>query len=83
MKFLIEIDVMPHKALLDPQGKTVNSTLHNIGYKTIEDVRIGKHITFELEAKSKTDANQIVNEVCKKVLSNPIVENYFFKLSSL
>jgi phosphoribosylformylglycinamidine synthase subunit PurS len=83
MKFLVEIDVMPHKALLDPQGKTVNSTLHNIGFKTIEDVRIGKHITFELEAKLKTEATEIVNEVCMKVLSNPIVENYFFKISSL
>ena len=83
MKFLIEVDVMPHKALLDPQGKTVNSTLHNIGYKTVTEVRIGKHITFELEAASKKEAEKIVNEVCTKVLSNPIVENYFFNISSL
>jgi len=83
MNFSVEINIMPHKALLDPQGKAVNSTLHNIGYKTIEDVRIGKHITLEIEAKSKDEANKIIENVCLKVLSNPIVENYSFSIKTL
>ena len=80
MKFSVEINVMPHKALLDPQGKAVNATLKNIGFKAIEDVRIGKHITFEIEAKDEMEAKTITDDVCKKVLSNPIVENFDFSL---
>lgn len=83
MKFSVEINIMPQKALLDTQGKTVNATLHNIGYKTIDDVRIGKHITLEIEAKSEKEAKTIVDEVCLKVLSNPIVENYSFELKKV
>ncbi|OQX98608.1 MAG: phosphoribosylformylglycinamidine synthase [Bacteroidetes bacterium 4572_128] len=78
MKFIAEINVMPLKALLDPQGKAVKLNMHNIGYKSVENVRIGKHITLELEAKNKNDANIKVEETCKKILSNPIIESYEF-----
>jgi phosphoribosylformylglycinamidine synthase len=80
MKFLAEINVMPLKALLDPQGKAVTMTLHNNGYNEIENVRIGKHITLEIEAESKEAAEKQVKEVCSKLLHNPIMENYELKL---
>ncbi|OFX17348.1 MAG: phosphoribosylformylglycinamidine synthase, purS protein [Bacteroidetes bacterium GWA2_31_9] len=83
MKFIAEINVMPLKALLDPQGKAVNATLKNTGYKTISNVRIGKHITVELECDSKKEAEKLIDEICKKVLSNPIMESYEFDVKEL
>ncbi|MEA3443100.1 MAG: phosphoribosylformylglycinamidine synthase subunit PurS [Bacteroidota bacterium] len=80
MKFIAEIDVMPLKALLDPQGKAVRMSMHNIGYKSVENVRIGKHITMEIEAGDKPEASEKVEEACKKILSNPVMEYYEFKI---
>lgn len=81
MKFIAHIDVMPLKALLDPQGKAVNHSLQKTGYQQIENLRIGKHITFSIEAGSKSEAEKIVGEVCNKVLANPIMEGYTFDVS--
>jgi phosphoribosylformylglycinamidine synthase len=82
MKFIAEIDVMPHKALLDPQGKAVSHGLSNMGLKEIENVRIGKHITLEINADSQESAKSKVDEACKKLLSNPIMESYVFQLKN-
>lgn len=82
MKFIAEIDVMPLKALLDPQGKAVGHGLKNMGLNSISGVRIGKHITMEVEAGSEEDAKKQVEEACKKLLSNPIVESFHFTLSA-
>lgn len=81
MKFTAEINVMPLRALLDPQGKAVNQTLNNINFKNIENVRIGKHISLEIDADNKNKAEEIIDEICKKVLSNPVMEYYEFKIS--
>ena len=81
MKFTAEIDVMPLKALLDPQGKAVTHGLKNIGLASIENVRIGKHITMEVEADNKEAASEKVETACKKLLSNPIMESFHFTLS--
>lgn len=80
MKFIAEIDVMPLKALLDPQGKAVTGSMKNLGLPEIENVRIGKHITLEVEAASKDAANAKVDEACKKLLCNQIMEFYEFQL---
>ena len=82
MKFTAEINVMPLKALLDPQGKAVSHGLKNMGFSEIENVRIGKHITLEVDASSKEEANVKVEEACKKLLSNPIMEHFTFELVS-
>ena len=83
MKFLAEINVMPLKALLDPQGKAVNATLRGNGYPNIDGVRIGKHINLEIEADSHDTASAQVTEVCKRMLSNPVMEGFEFKLTQL
>jgi len=80
MKFRAEIDVMPLKSLLDPQGKAVSSSMHNIGLEEIENIRIGKHITLELEAISEKDAALKVDEACTKMLCNQIMESYKFSI---
>jgi phosphoribosylformylglycinamidine synthase PurS subunit len=81
MRFTAEIDVMPLKALLDPQGKAVTHGLKNIGLVSIENVRIGKHITMEVEADNKEAATQKVETACQKLLSNPIMESFHFTLT--
>ena len=75
-KFRAEIDVMPLKALLDPQGKAVTGSMKNLGLPEIQNVRIGKHITLEIEAGSKEDAQKKVDDACKKLLCNQIMEFY-------
>ena len=80
MKFIAEIDVMPHKELLDPQGKTVANNLKRIDIAGVEDVRIGKHIRLVVAADNETIAREKVDIACKKLLINPIMENYTFTL---
>ena len=80
MKFSDEINVMPHKALLDPQGKAVSHSMPSLGLAEIGGVRIGKHITLEVEAASKDEAHEKVTLACQKLLANPIMESFEFEL---
>ena len=82
MKFIAEIDVMPLKALLDPQGKAVSASMSNIGLSEITNVRIGKHITLELEADDEADARNKVESACQQLLCNQIMEGYEFTISA-
>ena len=83
MKFKAEIDIMPLKSLLDPQGKAVSASMKNIDLSEIYNVRIGKHITLDVEADNLESAEQKVDTACKKMLCNQIMESYSFKLSQL
>ncbi len=80
MKFITEIDIMPLKSLLDPQGKAVSQSMQKIGFDDISNVRIGKHITLEIESESKEKAMERINEACHKILTNPIIEGYSYTL---
>lgn len=80
MKYRAEINVMPLKALLDPQGKAITASMKNLGLPEIENVRMGKHITLEVEAQSQQEASQKVETACKKLLANPIMEFYEFQV---
>jgi phosphoribosylformylglycinamidine synthase PurS subunit len=82
-KFIANIDVMPLKALLDPQGKAVTGSMKNLHLSEIENVRIGKHITLEISADSEAAAKAKVDEACKKLLCNQIMEFYEFTLSPI
>lgn len=76
MTYSIQIKVMPLKELLDPQGKAVLGGLQNLGLASIKDVRVGKHITLQLEAASEEAARGAAEEACKKLLANPVMEFY-------
>lgn len=82
MKFKAEIDVMPLDALLDPQGKAVSNSMKTIGLPEIEGVRIGRHVRLFVEAPSLEVAEEKVNEACKKLLANQIMESYTFSISA-
>ena len=83
MTFTAEINIMPRKELLDPQGKTVVNNLDHIGVEGVTDMRIGKHITMTLEANSEDDAREKVNTACEKLLANIIMETYEFTLHEM
>lgn len=83
MKFIAEIDVMPLKEILDPQGKAVTGSMKNLGLQGIRNVRIGKHITLEIEAQNEASARGRVDEACKKLLANLIMESYSFEMKVL
>ncbi|HEU5053702.1 MAG TPA: phosphoribosylformylglycinamidine synthase subunit PurS [Hanamia sp.] len=76
MNFVAEIKVMPLKELLDPQGKAVLGGLSNLGIKNVNDVRIGKHIQLQIEAATEEEARAIAEEASKKLLANPVMEEF-------
>ena len=76
MKFKAEINVMPLEAILDPQGKAVSQNMPSLGLGEIDNVRIGKHITLTVDADNKSVAESKVDEACKKLLCNEIMEGY-------
>lgn len=81
MKFIAHINVMPLKELLDPQGKAVNNSLHNLGLNNLQDVRIGKHISMTVEAANREEAEKMTGEACKKLLANTVMESFDFSLT--
>ncbi len=83
MKFRAEIDIMPLKNLLDPQGKAVTSSMKNLGLSEISNVRIGKHINLEIEAENEQSAKEKVEKACKQLLANQIMESYEFEIIAL
>ena len=66
--------------MLDPQGKVVSQTLINMGYKNIVSVRQGKYFDIELRETNKEKAKKIAEEICKKLLTNTVIEDYTINL---
>ncbi len=81
MIYTVQVKVMPLKDLLDPQGKAVMGGLQNLGIKSINDVRIGKHIDLQIEANSKEEALASADEAAKKLLANAVME--YFELTAI
>jgi phosphoribosylformylglycinamidine synthase subunit PurS len=82
MNFVAEIKIMPLKELLDPQGKAVLGGLANLGIKSVNDVRIGKHIQLNLEANSAEEARSIAQEASEKLLANPVMEEFTISIAA-
>jgi len=80
MTYTVQVKVMPLKELLDPQGKAVMGGLNNLGLgNNIEDVRVGKNITLQVNATTAEEAKKIAEEAGKKLLANPVME--YFEIS--
>jgi phosphoribosylformylglycinamidine synthase PurS subunit len=80
MIYTIAINVMPLKDLLDPQGKAVMGGLQNLGVKGVQDVRIGKRITVQIDAENESAALSAAEEATKKLLANPVMEHFEISL---
>ena len=76
MTYNVQIKVMPLKDLLDPQGKAILGGLKNLGINNVEDVRMGKHITLQIDAASEEEAKKLADDATKKLLANPVMEFY-------
>ncbi len=72
----VQIKVMPLKELLDPQGKAVLGGLQNLNLYGVQDVRIGKHITMQINAANENEARSLAEEAAKNLLANPVMEFY-------
>jgi phosphoribosylformylglycinamidine synthase len=80
MKFIANINVMPMQEILDPQGKAVLLGLKNLGIQQVNEARVGKHISLELEAADEAAARAAVETACQKLLANLIMEEFSFEL---
>jgi len=78
--YTAKIKVTLRKSILDPQGKAIEHSIQSLGYKDILDTRIGKFIELKLNAKDKTDASKQTEEICLKLLANPVMEDYDFEI---
>ena len=72
----ISIIVTFKKEVLDPQGKVIQQTLKNMGFKSIKNVRQGKYFDIELDETDKKEARKVAEEICKKLLANLVIEEY-------
>jgi phosphoribosylformylglycinamidine synthase len=81
MTYTVQVKVMPLKELLDPQGKAVMGGLQNLGLGNIQDVRVGKNITLQVEANTPDQAKAIAEEASKKLLANPVMEYFEVAIS--
>jgi len=72
----ISIIVTFKKEVLDPQGKVIQQTLKNMGFKSIKNVRQGKYFDIELDETDKKEARKVAEELCKKLLANLVIEEY-------
>ena len=75
-----KIVITPKKAVLDPQGKTVQKALTQMGYEGVGAVHVGKYLEIELAGGDKEAARHQIDEACHKILSNPVIEDYRFEL---
>ena len=76
----ISATVTLKKEVLDPQGKVVHQTLKNMGYQNIINIRQGKYFEIEINESHKEKAKEIVEEICKKLLTNVVIEDYTINL---
>jgi phosphoribosylformylglycinamidine synthase len=75
------INVTLRKSILDPKGKAAKEALHNLGYKKINDVRIGKYIELYVDADNETDARSLARESCEKLLANEVMEDFIITIT--
>ena len=79
-EFKVKVEVKLKSVVLDPQGKTVLMALHNLGYNEVQETRIGKLIELIVKDESHQKVRERVEEMCKKLLSNPVIEDFDIKI---
>ena len=78
--FQARIYVTLKKGILDPQGKAVRNGLDSMGYQGVADVRVGKFLVLTLDSTDRQQAEQLVREMCGRLLVNPVIEDYTFEV---
>ena len=75
-QFKVALHIIPRRGLLDPQGKAVADALHTLGFKSVNDVHVGRHVIVELKARDAAAAEQEARAMCEKLLANPVTEDF-------
>ncbi|MBC1522489.1 phosphoribosylformylglycinamidine synthase subunit PurS [Listeria aquatica] len=75
----VKIYVTLKKSVLDPQGTAVKDAAKSVGYDAVNDVRIGKYMELKVE-KSERDIHELLDELCDKLLTNPVMEDYRYEI---
>ncbi len=78
--FLARVYITLKPKVNDPQGLTIRGGLHALGFESVQGVRAGKYIEITLDAKDKSNADAQVTEMCRKLLANPVIEDFRFEL---
>jgi len=81
--YKVEIFITYKKGVLDPQGVAIEKAAHSLGFEKVKNVRVGKFITMEIEAESEEEVKKEVEEMARKFLVNPVIEEYFYKLKEV
>jgi phosphoribosylformylglycinamidine synthase PurS subunit len=75
-RFRVALHIVPRRGLLDPQGKAVADALHTLGFRSVQDVHVGRHVVLELDAGSMSDAERDARAMCERLLANPVTEDF-------
>jgi phosphoribosylformylglycinamidine synthase PurS subunit len=81
--YLAKIYINLKPTVNDPQGLTIKGALHNLGFSEVISVRMGKYIEVKIEGNEQNKVQERVNEMCRKLLANPVIENYSFELKEI
>lgn len=82
MRFQARIHVTLKTVVNDPQGLTVRGALHALGFAGVEDVRVGKYLVVVLDAADEAAAREQVGEMCRKLLANPVIEEFRYEVAA-
>jgi phosphoribosylformylglycinamidine synthase len=83
MQYRCEVYIRPRADILDPQGDAVHKALANLSFNGVSEVKVGKYLILKLDAENADDARSLVNDMCGKLLANPITEDYELKVSEV
>ena len=81
--YLAKVHVSLKPTVNDPQGLTIKGALHNLGFVDVTDVRAGKYIEVKIDQDYEDKAREQTDQMCRKLLANPVIESYFFELEKI
>lgn len=75
-RYRVAVHIVPRRGLLDPQGKAVADALHTLGFSSVQDVHVGRHIVVDIDAPDTASAERTTRDMCQKLLANPVIEDF-------
>jgi phosphoribosylformylglycinamidine synthase PurS subunit len=76
IRYRVAVHIVPRRGLLDPQGKAVTDALRTLGFASVQDVHVGRHVVVEMEATDRATAERSARDMCNKLLANPVIEDF-------
>ena len=81
--YIAKINITLRTSILDPQGKAVHHALENLGMSGVDDVRIGKYVELKVNGNTPDEARRVAEDACKKLLANPVMEDYSYTIEKV